>query len=101
MTIALPTLVLGWAFTVAGVYFLTSILLGFDAGEENASLAAVWAFLFSFGAVSISGLLAAQAKFAEKKFVRKIYVYSIGGSATLFVGYMAFGLLAPLFGRQT
>lgn len=94
----MPVLIVGWAFTVMGVYFLTGSLLGFDTGEENAPLAAIWALLFSFGAVSISGLLAARAKFAEKAYVRKIYAYSIGGAAALFLGYMILGLLAGLFG---
>lgn len=94
----MPVLMVGWVFTVAGIYFLAGSFLGFDTGEENASLAAIWAFLFSFGAVSISGLLAAKANFAEKAYVKKLYVYSIGGAAALFLGYMILGLLAGLLG---
>jgi hypothetical protein len=71
MTISIPTLGVGWVFAVAGVYFLTAALGGFDTGEENASLAATWAFLFSLGAVSISGLIAARAQFAEKAYVNR------------------------------
>jgi hypothetical protein len=33
-------------------------------------------------------MLAARAEFAEKAYVRKIYAYSIEGSAALFLGYM-------------
>jgi hypothetical protein len=98
MSISVPVLVVGWVFTVAGIYFLAGFVLGFDTGEENASLAAIWAFLFSFGAVSISGLLAARAKFVERANVRKIYAYSIGVAAALFLGYMVLGLLAGLLG---
>lgn len=98
MAISLPTLVIGWIFSAAGVYYLIAALFGFDIGEDNASLSAIWSFVFSFGAVSVSGLIAARARFAEKTYVRKIYIYSISVSATLFYGYIVLGFLAGLFG---
>jgi hypothetical protein len=96
MSLSVPVLTIGWVFAAVGVYYLLGLYLGFDTGEENASLSAVWAFLFSFGAVSISIFLASRGKFYEKAFLKKLYAYSIGGSAALFFGYMVIGLLEGL-----
>jgi len=98
MAVSLPILVAGWVFALAGVYCLIPALFGFDIGEGNDSLATIWSFAFSFGAVSFSGLIAARARFGEKIYVQKIYSYSIGVSATLFLGYTVLGFLAGLFG---
>ena len=98
MTLSLPALIVGWVLAVVGVYYLGSTLLGYQTTEENTSLAAIWSFLFSFGAVSIAGLLAAKAKFASRALVRKLYMYSIVGAAILFLGYMVIGIAAGLYG---
>jgi hypothetical protein len=80
--------------------FLGAVLLGYETTEENLSLAAIWAFLFSFGVVSVAGLLAAKAEFMSKAYMCKNYMYSIGGAATLFLGYTVLGLLAGLYSEM-
>jgi len=97
MTLSLTILLVGWVFAVIGVYYLGSSLIGYETTEDNSSLAAVWALLFSFGVVSVSVLLAAKADFAERAYVRKIYIYSIVATASLFLGYTVVGLLAGLY----
>ena len=87
MLASLPALVIGWGLALIGLYFLGAELLGYPTSEENTSLAAMWAFLFSFGAVSIAGILASYAKFVSKTYVRQIYKYSIIVTAILFLGY--------------
>ncbi len=94
MLLSFPALVIGWVFTVAGVYYLGASLFEYQTNEQNTSLAAIWAFVFSFGAISISGILAAKAQFAERTNVRKIYKYSIIISAVLFLGYTVIGIVA-------
>ena len=97
LLISLPLLVGGWIFAGIGIYYLAAILFGYPTNEENESLAAISAFLFSFGAVSIAVLLAAKANFSSKAFVRQIYKYSIIVTAVLFLGYtvivVMFGLI--------
>lgn len=88
-------LVVGWVFAGAGVYYLGSSLFGYPTNEKNASLAAIWAFVFSFGVVSVSGLLAAKAQFASKAYIRNAYKYSIIVTAVLFLGYIVVGGLVP------
>jgi len=92
MLLSVPPLVVGWVFAIAGIYYLGSSVFDYPTNEQNTSLAAIWAFIFSFGAISISGVLAAKAKFAGRTNVRRIYKYSIIISAVLFLGYMVIGL---------
>jgi len=79
-----------------GVYYLGSVVFGYLTSERNSSLAAIWMFLFSFGAASIAGILAAKAKFASSIYIRIIYIYSIVGAATLFLGYSVIGIISGL-----
>ena len=96
MLFSFPALVAGWVFSVMGLYYLGANLFGYTTSEENTSLAAIWAFLFSFGVISISGFLASKAKFASRKYVQQTYKYSIIISATLFLGYTVIGMAAGL-----
>jgi len=96
MLISTPMLAVGWALAVVGIYYLAASLFGYTTNEENESLAAIWAFLFSFGTVSIAGIVAAKAQFASKSYVRQIYQYSIVVTAVLFLGYMLIGGIVPL-----
>ena len=98
MALSLPALVVVCVLAATGVYYLGATLIGYETSEDNSSLAAIWALLFSFGAVSVSGLLAAKAEFASRAYVRKIYMYSIVGAAILFLGYTVVGLIAGLYG---
>lgn len=96
MFLSLPALVAGWVFAGIGIYFLGAGMLGYPTTEENTSLAAIWAFVFAFGAVSTAGVMAAKAKFASREYVRQIYMYSIVVTAVLFLGYTVIGMMAAL-----
>ena len=96
MVFSLPFLIAGWAFAASGVYFLFAPILGLHSGENGGSLAVMWSLIFAFGVISISVLLAAQAKFAEIALIRTIYKWSIAGAAALFLGYSLIGLIMSL-----
>ena len=96
MLISSPVLVVGWIFAGAGIYYFGASLFDYPTNEENTSLAAIWAFLFSFGAASVAGVLAAKAQFASNAHVRQVYKYSIIVTAALFLGYTVLGVIAGL-----
>jgi hypothetical protein len=98
MLLSVPVLAGGWALTVIGIYFLGASIFEYPTTEDSTSLAAIWAFMFSFGAVSIAVLLAAKANFASIRYVRQIYKYSMVVSAVLFLGYLIIGMLVGLIG---
>ena len=52
--------------SVAGIYYLSASIFDYPTNEENSSLATIWAFVFSFGVISIAGIIAGKAQYAEK-----------------------------------
>ena len=96
MLISLPALIFGWLCAGFGIYYLGANFLNYPTAEENTSLAAIWAFVFSFGVISIAGILAAKANYASNKNIRQVYIYSIVVSAVLFLGYTLIGVVSTL-----
>ena len=99
MLLSVPALACGWALGAIGIYFLGAGVFQYPTTEDNTSLAAIWAFMFSFGAVSIGGILAAKADFASRSYVREIYKYSVIVSGVLFLGYLVIGTVVGLLLR--
>jgi hypothetical protein len=93
MLFSFPLLVIGWLLALKGIYYFGASLFDYPINEENASLAAIWTFIFSYGFISIAGMLASIAEFASSTNVRKIYKYSIITGAVLFLGCSIIGPL--------
>ena len=100
MLLSVPALVAGWVLGVIGLYFLGASVFQYPTIEDEPSLAAIWAFMFSFGAVSIGGILAAKAEFTSRSYVREIYKYSVIVSGVLFLGYSIIGIIISLMWQQ-
>jgi len=98
IAVALPFLVIGIAFTVAGAYHLGLSVLPVELANKNGGLMAIWELLFGFGATSIATLIAARVKFLSKPIVRKLFTYPFFAAAVLFVGYFAVGALSAFVG---
>ena len=96
MIISLPALIFGWFCAVFGIYYLGASIFNYSTTEENTSLAAIWAFVFSFGVISFASILAAKANYASNTDVRQVYKYSIVVSAILFLGYTLVGVVTAL-----
>ncbi len=96
MLISLPMLVIGWFLLGIGGYFLGASIFDYSTAEDAPSLAAIWAFMFSFGVISAAGLVAAKAEFVSNMLIRKVYKNSIILSASLFLGYLVIGLVVSL-----
>jgi len=98
LALSFPALICSWLFAIIGIYFLGSNIFEYTTTEENTSLAAIWAFMFSFGSASIAGVIASKAKFFSISYIRKIYLYSIAVSAILFLGHLIIGTIIGLLG---
>lgn len=92
MSLAIPTLALGWAYLILGVYHL-SLLAIRPTGANESGEAAIWEFMFSFGLISIAVLIASRVKFLSKSNVRMVFLYSQIAASVLFLGYSCVGVI--------
>jgi hypothetical protein len=95
MALAIPLLVLGWAYLISGVYHLSLVSVKPAAANESGE-AAIWEFMFSFGLTSIAVLIASRVKFLSKPNIRKVFFYSQVAASVLFLGYLCVGVISWL-----
>ena len=86
--IALPLLVVGWVALLKGVFYLGQALL-----YTSLTVDPFWSLFLSFGATSISTIVASTTNFLLSPNVRRIHRYSVISAAVLFMGYLAIGML--------
>lgn len=91
LSVAAPFLVLGWIFLIAGIFQLAFASIGVPA--DNPGEAAIWSFMFGFGALSVATLVASRVKFLSSPVIRRMFQYSLATSSILFLGYLSSGIV--------